>query len=167
MTDPCPTCDGALHTERYLEHADAWIIDPCPRCLSLPASGELQAFARKGGFSGHAWRWHLGDGIGEARVRVIPFYLDAGMDLGARLLAGGEAALFYLDEVAHVWVLRPRVLKRRVYYSPRPPPLDGWLGGGPAEEFHVPALATIPKDAPANLQAARALRLCHEATDAG
>lgn len=124
------------------------------------------------------------DGIATGRNDCLPLYLPAGFDLGVRWLA----SRYGMDTAAGaIW--RPCRLTVPAEVGVRPEPAwalnhidpnlaDDWhkarrvFVNHPAPEnmaafqawTHVPALASIPDDAPSFLRAARALKLCLEVT---
>ena len=187
----CDLCKGTLivpeqrprpvwgHGAGYAERVRPYRPEqPCPACLSLPATDELRVFAKE--WMGEwpqpkAWSRYRAATLFEGRRRdsgfdpVVPLYLPAGMDLGVRCLAHRLA----LDDSPVVPTTSPPWLRQGravwsidVQSSTHP---DGfWFGSedtgtpeDPSVDVVVPALATIP-DSPYAAQ--RALKLCIEAT---
>ncbi len=163
-TEGCGLCGETLQVGPRI--ADQ-TVGPCPRCLSVLVDDALRAFAREWlgfnvwAYTGHAQPWYGSQSQGMARY-VLPLYLPAGMDLGVRWLAhrldgAGRGQWGRLLDRAHLWSL----------YGGHTGARDGFVFGPTvvgAPDIVVPALATIPADAPPRLRAARALALCLEVT---
>lgn len=158
----CELCEDTLEGTHLDEHTG--MVDhrwPCPRCLSYNVTDEVREVAQKWlGFD----LWKLdGDPVLETvwwreDYRVIPLWLPAGMDLGARVLA-------------HRWDVDVKHGARWFCWTPATDDLSaGWELAGDTESCrfdsgNAPALVTIPDDAPAQLRAARAMMLTLQATE--
>ena len=147
--------------------------------LSAPVDEALQAFAREW-LGNHQcevlWSWPESLGSpwrGPSGDPILPLYLPAGFDLGVRWLA-------HRHQVHEHWGMRRSGLSFSLLYcqpTRRPKFEYGWELDGAAGSMKfpydksvitygipIPALATVPKDAPPRLRAARAVVLCIEAT---
>lgn len=159
----CELCGGTLQRPH---HPDAYKPDefsPCPRCLSVLATDEIRAVSDvdywwvhecpyTGVFTVAHPEWQF------CGVRILPLYLGAGFDLGCRVLAARWGLpdgpwTVWLDSV-NCLVFRDRYGDQIWEASPVVVP-RGYMGG----DVVIPALATIPNDAPPEIRAARALAL--------
>ena len=164
-TEGCSLCHGTLL--RTIGQHDTDSV-PCPECLSVPVDHALRVFAQEW-LGDSPWKsartltgWHVPTEDGSLMYGV-PLYLPAGMDLGVRWLAptGALGVRWYVSISGVRWRLSWRdgygEDRSRLYGPVR-------VGTSLVSHVHAPALATIPTDAPPRLRAARALKLCIEAT---
>ncbi len=156
----CSLCLDTLYDPR-----EPGLAPGCPQCLSVPVGEEDRALARRW-FGFDMWEKWAGNRDTTAWWQyrppclLVPLYLRAGWLLGADILAQrvGVKEPFVL-----VWNPANREL---VLYAEN----ADWLWGAvtyASEDpmaLALPALRDIPGDAPHDLQAARALTLCLEAT---
>lgn len=151
-------------------------IRPCRKCLTYAAPPEVRVLAL--GWLGFS-PWYdthgtITGGWWVKQVRVIPLHLGAGRDLAVRVLArrlehpiGMTAPVWREYEIdPGEWVMENAFGSPHVFTADEELFDREELGAHDhsGDASYIPALATIPEDAPADLRAGRALVLCLEAT---
>lgn len=182
----CPICEGLLQAPvnrgSLLDAIKPGPWEPCPECLTYPATPDVREVAREWfgldmweripWVSGNHWLEHrCTSDISAEWVRILPLYLPAGRDLAVRVLAKRLGHELRVDPTAPRWEegLDGWILSTRSRLQGREKRLD-FVGREVTDAWHgvvisVPALATIPADAPPDLRTARALALCLAATE--
>lgn len=176
MSSECDVCCGHLRVidENSLAGNPArWKLSPpCPHCLTTPATNEIRAVARECmGFSpwasGHD-AWYADPERRYPLRGVVPLHLPMGRALACEVLARrwGWTELYGCprwEEGLDGWILTNRsrlhAHEDRLDFV-RHEVSDPWHG----VVISVPALASIPADAPPDLRLARALTLALEGT---